>query len=317
MSARSAKRRVEVHVFPAFRAAAPASLARRAAAAALAAADPDGERGASVVVADDDTLRDLNRRFRGLDEVTDVLSFGERGAPIEEGSAFLSGARACDGGAPLEEGGAFPLSAALRDGNGDAPIEEGSAFLPGGASLGEGARTRPNGDMGGDGSPAEFPAIPGETPSLGEVALSYPYAARQAASRGIPVEREVALLVVHGVLHLLGHDHAELDEAAAMRALEEEALAALFASGSRSGGALGVGDAGGAPFASGSRSGGALTDGDAGGVPFASGSRSGGALGAGDARGAPFASGSRSGSALGVGEPRGAPFASAVGAGAR
>ena len=58
--------------------------------------------------------------------------------------------------------------------------------------------------------------------------LSYPYAARQAASRNAPVEREVALLVVHGVLHLLGHDHAEPDEESAMRAAESDAMAALF-----------------------------------------------------------------------------------------
>ena len=213
MSARSAKRRVEVHVFPAFREGAPASWARRAAAAVLAAADPDGERGVSVVVADDETLRGLNRRFRGLDEVTDVLSFGERGAPLEEGSAFLTGARAGNGGATLGE--------------------EDERVL-----------------LNGNGAPAEFPAIPGQTPSLGEVALSYPYAARQAASRNLPVEREVALLIVHGVLHLLGHNHAEPDEEAAMRAMEAEALDSLFASGSRSEGALADGEARGAPFAS-------------------------------------------------------------------
>ncbi len=177
MPARPAKRRVDVRVFSAYREGAPAPWVRRAAAAALAAADPAGERGASVVVADDDTLRDLNRRFRGLDEVTDVLSFGERDAPPEEGSALLRG------GAP----------------------------------------------------PAEFPPVPGETPSLGEVVLSYPYAARQAASRNVSVEREVALLIVHGVLHLLGHDHAEPDEEAAMRAAETDALNAMFASASAAG----------------------------------------------------------------------------------
>ena len=304
MSARSAKRRVEVHVFPAFRAAAPASWARRAAGAALAAADPDGDRGASVVVADDDTLRDLNRRFRGLDEVTDVLSFGERGAPLEEGSAFLSDAGA--GGTLTKEGGAFlPRADARAEA---APLEEeerarlngdmGGSDMPAEFPAIEAERARPNGDADGNGAPAEFPAIPGETPSLGEVALSYPYAARQAASRNIPVEREVALLVVHGVLHLLGHDHAEPDEAAAMRALEAEALDALFASGSPSEGA-------------------SVTDGDARGAPFASGSLSEGALTAGEPRGAPFASGSPSEGALTAGEPRGASFASAVGAGAR
>ena len=35
---------------------------------------------------------------------------------------------------------------------------------------------------------------------------------------------ELALLVVHGALHLLGHDHAELDETALMKGLEQEML---------------------------------------------------------------------------------------------
>lgn len=41
---------------------------------------------------------------------------------------------------------------------------------------------------------------------LGEVIVSYPQAARQADERGHPVEHELAILVVHGILHLLGYD---------------------------------------------------------------------------------------------------------------
>jgi probable rRNA maturation factor len=42
------------------------------------------------------------------------------------------------------------------------------------------------------------------------------------------VERELALLIVHGVLHLLGYDHAEPRQEEAMKALEREALSRLF-----------------------------------------------------------------------------------------
>jgi len=42
---------------------------------------------------------------------------------------------------------------------------------------------------------------------LGDVIISYPQAREQAQAGGHPVEAELQLLVVHGVLHLLGHDH--------------------------------------------------------------------------------------------------------------
>ncbi len=46
-----------------------------------------------------------------------------------------------------------------------------------------------------------------DTVYLGDVIISYPKAKEQAKAGGHPVEAEVQLLVVHGVLHLLGHDH--------------------------------------------------------------------------------------------------------------
>jgi probable rRNA maturation factor len=46
-----------------------------------------------------------------------------------------------------------------------------------------------------------------EGPHLGDVAVSVPTARRQAAEQGVPVEREVKRLLLHGVLHCLGHDH--------------------------------------------------------------------------------------------------------------
>ena len=53
---------------------------------------------------------------------------------------------------------------------------------------------------------------------LGDVIVSVERARAQAASRRVTLESELELLVVHGTLHLLGHDHAEVEEARRMRA---------------------------------------------------------------------------------------------------
>jgi probable rRNA maturation factor len=55
---------------------------------------------------------------------------------------------------------------------------------------------------------------------LGDVVVCPAVAARNAPDHAGTVDDELALLVVHGVLHVLGHDHAESDEAAVMRARE-------------------------------------------------------------------------------------------------
>jgi probable rRNA maturation factor len=62
---------------------------------------------------------------------------------------------------------------------------------------------------------------------LGDVIISYPQAAAQAEAAGHSVEAELQLLVVHGVLHLLGYDHAEQAEQAAMWAVQTEILSSL------------------------------------------------------------------------------------------
>lgn len=65
---------------------------------------------------------------------------------------------------------------------------------------------------------------------LGDVVLSLPTAARQAAARGRPLEAEVAELVVHGLLHLLGWDHERSTaEARRMFARQRAILAELAA----------------------------------------------------------------------------------------
>jgi len=62
---------------------------------------------------------------------------------------------------------------------------------------------------------------------LGEVVISYPQAVKQAQQQGNSIERELALLIVHGVLHLLGYDHELPHENQQMRAKENEILGIL------------------------------------------------------------------------------------------
>lgn len=72
--------------------------------------------------------------------------------------------------------------------------------------------------------PAGFPAAaPGPRP-LGEVVISYPTARRQAEAAGHAVDEELAHLLAHGILHLLGYDHERPAEARKMRAREEALL---------------------------------------------------------------------------------------------
>lgn len=73
----------------------------------------------------------------------------------------------------------------------------------------------------------EFVAAPEASAYLGDVIVSYPRAAAQAAEQGHSVEQELNLLVVHGILHLLGYDHAEEEEKAAMWATQDAILRGL------------------------------------------------------------------------------------------
>ena len=69
------------------------------------------------------------------------------------------------------------------------------------------------------------PTDPGDPPTLlGDVVVCPTVAQRQARERGRPADDELALLVVHGVLHLLDYDHAEAEEATVMRRREQELL---------------------------------------------------------------------------------------------
>ena len=70
-----------------------------------------------------------------------------------------------------------------------------------------------------------FALPPGQSEPLGEVIVSYPQAVRQAGEAGRTVRGELAALLAHGALHLLGYDHMEPDDEAVMKALETRVLA--------------------------------------------------------------------------------------------
>ena len=62
---------------------------------------------------------------------------------------------------------------------------------------------------------------------LGDIVLAHGVCAAEAAERGVTVEAHAQHLIVHGMLHLLGHDHMNDAEAEAMEAIERDALSAL------------------------------------------------------------------------------------------
>ncbi|MEE9277129.1 MAG: rRNA maturation RNase YbeY [Dehalococcoidia bacterium] len=75
----------------------------------------------------------------------------------------------------------------------------------------------------------DFPDLqrPDGLRELGTLIIALPVAARGARQRGVALDDELALLTVHGVLHLLGFDHATRRQDAAMRRLERRALQRL------------------------------------------------------------------------------------------
>ncbi len=130
---------------------------KRAVESALIAAAVAEPVQVSLVIAGDETVRELNRQHRGVDATTDVLAF-----------AFSDPAGASD---------------------------------------------------------EQFILPPDSVRDLGEVIISLPQAERQAGEQEHTLEREMALLVCHGVLHLLGFDHEKPEDKRKMRALEGTALA--------------------------------------------------------------------------------------------
>ena len=71
--------------------------------------------------------------------------------------------------------------------------------------------------------PADLPAVV-ESPLLGDLVICAPVVLREAKEQGKTVEAHWAHMVVHGVLHLLGYDHQNEQEAAEMEGIEAALL---------------------------------------------------------------------------------------------
>ena len=75
---------------------------------------------------------------------------------------------------------------------------------------------------------SDMPApIDGPETMLGDIILAHETCAREAADKAISVADHAAHLIVHGTLHLLGHDHQDDESAAIMEGLEIKALASI------------------------------------------------------------------------------------------
>ncbi|MSP22904.1 MAG: rRNA maturation RNase YbeY [Dehalococcoidia bacterium] len=116
----------------------------------------------TIVFADDELLRSLNRKHRDLDAPTDVLSF----------PAWESG---------LEADGELAPPEVPRD------ADDAGSYI-------------------------------------GDIAISVETAARQAAEANLTIEQELAHLVLHGLLHIIGYDHETPEDDAEMREREEGIL---------------------------------------------------------------------------------------------
>lgn len=149
------KEQIDIHIEEKFRGMVDGGLVKRIARQVLKTEGVAPPYEVSLVFTDSETVRQLNRDYRGVDKPTDVLSFH---------------------------------------------------MLP---------------QKGNDSS---FALPPDGVTRLGEVIISCPQAAEQAREQGHSPERELALLIIHGLLHLLNYDHEEPQEESDMREKEKELL---------------------------------------------------------------------------------------------
>lgn len=70
--------------------------------------------------------------------------------------------------------------------------------------------------------PMDMPQTPGEAVTLGDIVISPVVAAEQAKAQGHSIEHEIYILAVHGLLHIIGYDHADKAEEKVMFDLQEK-----------------------------------------------------------------------------------------------
>ena len=88
--------------------------------------------------------------------------------------------------------------------------------------------SEPSGGLPGEGMNSRFIAPPERPAYLGDIAISYERAAEQAPEYGHSAEGEVALLLIHGILHLLGYDDTTETEHDRMHARQQELFERLY-----------------------------------------------------------------------------------------
>jgi len=70
--------------------------------------------------------------------------------------------------------------------------------------------------------PMDMPETPGEAVTLGDIVISPVVAAEQAKAQGHSIEHEIYILATHGLLHIIGYDHADKSEEKIMFDLQEK-----------------------------------------------------------------------------------------------
>ena len=70
--------------------------------------------------------------------------------------------------------------------------------------------------------PMDLPADESEAVTLGDIVISPVVAAKQAVTAGHSADHEIFILAAHGLLHILGYDHANASDEKVMFALQEE-----------------------------------------------------------------------------------------------
>jgi len=70
--------------------------------------------------------------------------------------------------------------------------------------------------------PMDMPETPGEAVTLGDIVISPVVAAEQAKAQGHSIEHEIYILATHGLLHIIGYDHADKSEEKVMFDLQEK-----------------------------------------------------------------------------------------------
>jgi len=81
-----------------------------------------------------------------------------------------------------------------------------------------------NRDYRGKDKPTNVLSFPQDAPMLGDIVLAYETVVREAGEQDKSFDAHFSHLLIHGLLHLLGHDHEEDEEAEEMEALEVEIL---------------------------------------------------------------------------------------------